>query len=60
MPLLSSDKDSSTAGLCSDCGQIAARRTSLRDEDAHMDLHLCIRCLVWFYHRRQFQSGCCG
>ncbi len=60
MLLLSSDQTSSTAGVCSDCGQSAVRRTSFHDERSHADLHLCVRCLVWLYHRRQFESGCCG
>lgn len=60
MPLLSSDRESSTGGLCSDCGQAVARRTSCYDEQAHAQVHLCIRCLVWFYQRRQFRAGCCG
>ena len=60
MPLLSSEKESSTLGRCSDCGHVVARRTGCYDEQAQKELHLCVRCLVWFYHRRQFQAGCCG
>lgn len=59
MPLLT-EKDSATTGLCSDCGHVVARRTSCYDEQAHQELYLCVRCLVWFYQRRQFQAGCCG
>lgn len=58
--LLSSEMESSTAGRCSDCGATVARRTNCHDDDSNTDLFLCVRCLVWFYHRRQFRAGCCG
>jgi hypothetical protein len=36
------------------------RRTPLSDEQAKMVREVCIRCLVFAYQRRQFESGCCG
>jgi hypothetical protein len=36
------------------------RRTPLFDEQAKVTREVCIRCLVFSYQRRQFESGCCG
>jgi hypothetical protein len=57
---VSSDIDITTAGCCADCGQIVVRRTPLFDEQAKVTREVCIRCLVFAYQRRQFESGCCG
>ncbi|GAB1721756.1 MAG: hypothetical protein NTNFB01_06520 [Nitrospira sp.] len=59
MPV-SSDIDATTAGCCADCGQLVMRRTPLSDEQAKTVREVCIRCLVFAYQRRQFESGCCG
>ncbi len=55
-----SDLDAVTAGCCADCGQLVLRRTPLCDDQAKMVREVCIRCLVFAYQRRQFESGCCG
>jgi len=60
MPLLYSDVEGSTAGCCADCGHMVQRRDRCLDEHTNTPLDLCVRCMVLFYHRRQFESGCCG
>lgn len=60
MMSVSFDRDAATAGCCADCGQLVMRRTPLCDEQAQMVREVCIRCLVFAYQRRQFESGCCG
>ena len=57
---VSSDRDTTTAGCCADCGRIVMRRTPLFDEQTKVTREICIRCLVLTYQRRQFESGCCG
>lgn len=59
MPV-SSDTNATTAGCCADCGQLVMRRTPLSDEQAKVVREVCIRCLVFAYQRRQFESGCCS
>jgi hypothetical protein len=56
---VSSDVDAVTAGCCADCGQFAVRRTPFSDESTKIIREVCIRCLVFAYQRRQFESGCC-
>ena len=60
MMSVSSDIDAATAECCADCGQLVMRRTPLTDEQAKTVREVCIRCLVFAYQRRQFESGCCG
>ncbi|HNA26679.1 MAG TPA: hypothetical protein PLI01_07760 [Nitrospira sp.] len=60
MSTVCSDSEAATAGCCADCGQFVMRRTPLCDEQAKTTREICIRCLVFAYQRRQFESGCCG
>jgi len=60
MMSVSFDRDTATAGCCADCGQLVMRRTPLSDEQAKVVREVCIRCLVFAYQRRQFESGCCS
>jgi len=60
MSTVCSDIEAATVGCCADCGQFVMRRTPLCDEQAKTTREICIRCLVFAYQRRQFESGCCG
>jgi hypothetical protein len=60
MNSVSSDIDAITAGHCADCGQLVLRRTPLVDDETKVVREVCMRCLVFAYQRRQFESGCCG
>jgi len=57
---VSSDIDAVTAGCCADCGRFVVRRTPFCDEGSMIIREVCIRCLVFAYQRRQFETGCCG
>lgn len=60
MNSVSSDIDAITAGHRADCGQLVLRRTPLVDDETKVVREVCMRCLVFAYQRRQFESGCCG
>lgn len=60
MSTVCSDHETATAGYCADCRQVVLRRTPLSDEQSKTVRAVCIRCLVFAYQRRQFESGCCG
>ncbi|GMV49765.1 hypothetical protein FBQ96_11745 [Nitrospirales bacterium NOB] len=60
MSTVSSDCHAVTEGHCADCGHYVLRRTPVVDERAKVVREVCIRCLVFDYQRRQFESGCCG
>ncbi len=60
MSTVCSELEATTAGCCADCGQLVMRRTLLCDQPSKTVREVCIRCLVFAYQRRQFESGCCG